>query len=134
MPTLRWRLGNWRTIRGPRLSKECFGGRIDERHLTRRLRGALRIIHESIGVMLASELPTSGSNLIGARAKRHAEDLVGGTAACHRERPSPAEISPDVVLRSVIRFAINDIETKCSPLPYDEGERRRRHAQSTEGN
>jgi hypothetical protein len=69
MPTLRWWLGNWRTIRGPRLSKERFGGRIDERHLTRRLRGALRIVHESIGMMLASELPARGANLIGACAE-----------------------------------------------------------------
>ena len=83
MPTLRWRLSGRRTIRGPRLSEERFSGSIDERHLARCLRGALRVIHESIGVMLAGELPTRGANLIGTRAERHAEYLVGGTAARH---------------------------------------------------
>jgi hypothetical protein len=67
MPTLCRRLSGGRTIRGPRLGEQRFCGGIDERHLTRRLRGALRVIHESIWVMLAGELPTRGANLIGTR-------------------------------------------------------------------
>jgi hypothetical protein len=69
MATLCRRLGGGRAIRGPRLGKERFGGGIDECHLARRLRGALRIVHESIGMMLASELPARGANLIGACAE-----------------------------------------------------------------
>jgi hypothetical protein len=76
MPTLRWWLDNWRTISGPRLSKQRLGGRIDERHLARRLGSALRVIHESIGVMLARELSPRGADLIGAGAEPHAEYLV----------------------------------------------------------
>ena len=134
MATLRWRLSGGRTIRGPRLSKQRFSGSIDERHLTRRLRGALRIVHESIGVMLAGELSTRGANLIGTRPQRDTEHLVRAAAARHREWPSPVAIRPTSRPRSVTCIAINDIETKCSPLPYDEGERRRPHAQPIEGN
>jgi hypothetical protein len=112
MPTLRWWLSNWRTIRGPRLSKERFGSRIDERHLTRRLRGALRIVHESIGMMLASELSTSGANLIGARAKRHAEHLVWCTASRHREASSSAAVTAAETSASSA-----DIVSKPSPPP-----------------
>ena len=43
-------------------------------------------------------------------------------------------ISAGSGLRNVTCGAITDIETKCSPLPYDEGERRRLHAQPIEGN
>jgi hypothetical protein len=76
MPTFCWRLRGWRPIRGPGLSKECFGGRIDERHLTRRLGGALRVVHESIGVMLARELSPHGADFFGACTEPHAEYLV----------------------------------------------------------
>ena len=83
MPTLRWRLSGRRTIRGPRLSEERFSGRIDERHLPRCLRGALRVVHESIRVMLAGELSTRGANLIGTRPQRDTEHLVRAAAARH---------------------------------------------------
>jgi hypothetical protein len=76
MPALCWRLSGGRPIRGPCLGKERFSGSIDERHLTRRLRGALRVVHESIGVMLASELSTRGADLVGACPEPHAEYLV----------------------------------------------------------
>jgi hypothetical protein len=76
VPTLRWRLSGWRPIRGPCLGKERFSGSIDERHLTRRLRGALRVVHESIGVMLACKLSPRGADLVGACPKPHAKYLV----------------------------------------------------------
>jgi hypothetical protein len=83
MPTLCWRLGYRRALGGPRLGEQRFGGGIDEGHLTRRLRGALRIAHESIGVMLAGELSARGANLIGACAEWHAENLVRCAAPRH---------------------------------------------------
>jgi len=83
MATLRWRLSCGRTIRSPRLGEQRFGGGIDERHLARRLRGALRVIHESIWVMLAGEPSTRGANLIGTRTKWHAEHLVWRAAPRH---------------------------------------------------
>jgi hypothetical protein len=76
MPTLRWWLDNWRTISGPRLSKQRFGGRIDERHLTRRRIGTRLVINKSIGVMLARELSPRRADLIGACTEPHAEYLV----------------------------------------------------------
>jgi hypothetical protein len=76
VPALCRRLSGWPPIRGPRLCQQRFGGRIDERHLTRRLGGALRVVHESIGVMLACKLSPRGADLIGARAEPHAEYLV----------------------------------------------------------
>jgi poly-gamma-glutamate capsule biosynthesis protein CapA/YwtB (metallophosphatase superfamily) len=112
MPTLRWWLGNWRTIRGPRLGKERFGGRIDERHLTRRLRGALRIVHESIRMMLASELPTCSADLIGARAKRYAEHLVWCATSRHREASSSAAVTAAETSASSA-----DIVSRLSPPP-----------------
>ena len=93
MPTFCRRLSGWRPIRGPRLSKQRFSGSIDERHLTRRLRGALRVVHESIGVMLAGELPTSGANLIRARTERHSKNLVRRATPCHREASSSAALT-----------------------------------------
>jgi hypothetical protein len=76
MPTLRWWLDNWRTISGPRLSKQRFGGSIDEGHLARRGIGTRLIVDEAIGVMLASELSTRGADLVGACPEPHAEYLV----------------------------------------------------------
>jgi hypothetical protein len=76
MPALCWRLSGGRTIRGPRLSKQRFCGRVDERHLTRRLCSALRVVHESIGVMLACKLSPRGADLVGACPKPHAKYLV----------------------------------------------------------
>jgi hypothetical protein len=93
MSTLRWRLSGGRTIRGPRLGEECFRGGIDERHLARRLRGALRVIHESIWVMLAGEPSTRGANLIGTRADWHAEHLMWRTSPAHREASSSAALT-----------------------------------------
>jgi hypothetical protein len=121
MATLRWRLSGRRTIRGPRFCKQRFGGGIDEGHLARRRISARLVINEAIWVMLAGEPSTRGTNLIGTRAERHAEHLVRAAAARHRERPSPVAIRPTSRLRSVTSIAINGIETKCSPLPYDEG-------------
>jgi hypothetical protein len=93
MSTLRWRLSGGRTIRGPRLGEQRFRSSIDERHLARRLRGALRVIHESIWVMLACEPSTRGANLIGTRAKWHAEHLVWRTPPGHREASSSAALT-----------------------------------------
>jgi hypothetical protein len=76
VPALCRRLSSRRTVGSPRLSEERFGGSIDERHLTRRLRGTLRVVHESIGVMLASEPSTRGADLVGACPKPHAKYLV----------------------------------------------------------
>jgi hypothetical protein len=83
MPTLCWRIYRRRAISGPGLGEQRFCSGIDERHLARCLRGALRIAHKPIRVMLAGEPPTCSANLIGARAERHAEYLVGGAAARH---------------------------------------------------
>jgi hypothetical protein len=120
MPTLRWRLGCRRTIRSPRLGEQCFCRSVDEGHLARCRIGALRVIHESIWVMLAGEPSTCGANLIGARAEWDAEDLVWRAAPRHRGASSPVAISAGSGLRSVTCGAATGIETKCSPLPYDE--------------
>jgi hypothetical protein len=93
MSTLRWRLSGGRAIRGPRLGEQRFRSSIDECHLARRLRGALRVIHESIWVMLAREPTTRGANLIGTRAKWHAEHLVWRTPPGHREASSSAALT-----------------------------------------
>jgi hypothetical protein len=93
MPALCRRLSGGRTIRGPCLGEQRFGGGIDERHLARRLRGALRVIHESIWVMLAGEPSTRGTNLIGTRAKWHAEHLVWRASPGHREASSSAALT-----------------------------------------
>jgi hypothetical protein len=93
MATLCWRLGGGRTIRGPRLGEECFGGGVDEGHLARCGIGALRVIHESIWVMLAREPSTRGTNLIGTRAEWHAEHLVWRTSPGHREASSSAAVT-----------------------------------------
>jgi hypothetical protein len=81
--TLCRRLSGGRTIRSPRLGEQCFCRSIDERHLARCLRGALRVIHESIWVMLAGEPSTCGANLIDARTEWDAEDLVWRAAPRH---------------------------------------------------
>jgi hypothetical protein len=83
MSTLCRRFSGGRTIRGPRLGEQCFCRSVDEGHLARRLRGALRVIHESIWVMLAGELSTCGANLIGTGAEWHAEHLVRCAAPRH---------------------------------------------------
>jgi hypothetical protein len=93
MPTLRWWLDNWRTISGPRLGEQRFGGRIDERHLTRRRIGTRLVINKSIWVMLAGEPSTRGTNLIGTRTKWHAKNLVWRTSPAHREASSSAALT-----------------------------------------
>ena len=76
MPTLCWGLSGRYSLRGPRLSKQRFGGRIDERHLARcRIRTRV-VINKSIGVMLACKLSTRGPNLIGARAELYTENFM----------------------------------------------------------
>jgi hypothetical protein len=83
MSTLCWWVNGRRAISGPSLSQQRFCRGIDERHFVRCLRGTLRIAHKPIRVMLASEPSTCGANLIGARAARDTEYLVGGAAASH---------------------------------------------------
>ena len=93
MATLGRRLGCWRPIRGPRLSEERFGCGIDKGHLARCRIGARLVINEAVRMMLARELSTRGTNLIGARAEWYAEHLVWRTAPCHRGTSSPVAIS-----------------------------------------
>jgi hypothetical protein len=93
MSTLRWRLSDRRTIRGPRLGKQRFRGGIDECHLTRRRIGARLVINEAIWVMFTGEPSTRSANLIGTRAKWHAEHLVWRTSPGHREASSSAALT-----------------------------------------
>jgi hypothetical protein len=93
MTTLCRRLSSRRTIRGPRLGEQRFGGGIDEGHLARCRIGALRVIHESIWVMFTGEPSTRGANLIGTRTKWHAEHLVWRTSTAHREASSSAALT-----------------------------------------
>ena len=76
MPTFCRRLSGWRPIRGPRLSKQRFGGSIDEGHLARRRISARLVINEAVGMMLARELSPRRADLIGACTEPHAEYLV----------------------------------------------------------
>jgi hypothetical protein len=93
MPTFCWGLNRRSTFRGPRLSKQRFGGGIDEGHLARCRIGAGLIINEAIWMMLARELSTRATNLIGARAECNAEHLVWCAASCHREASSSAALT-----------------------------------------
>jgi hypothetical protein len=70
------RFSGWRSLRSPHLSKQRFGGRIDERHLARCGIRTRLVINKSIGVMLACKLSTRGANLIAARTELYAENLV----------------------------------------------------------